>query len=124
MAKWFNAADVRYRKLMHTRKWRELRKQKLVATIWCEDCRDQGRDELATEVHHITPILSTDHPSVMAKLAYDYNNLRALCHRCHCRRHSAKWVDKKAQAIQTAKETHESFCARFFGQPDEGQGDS
>lgn len=117
MARWHNAHDERYRKLIHTRKWRELRKQKLTATIWCEDCRDAGRNELATEVHHVTPILSSDLPSQMAELAYDYNNLRALCHRCHCRRHSMTWKDKKAQAKATAQEAHESFVSRFFGNP-------
>lgn len=123
MARWHNAHDERYRKLIHTRKWRELRKKKLTSTIWCEDCRDAGRNELATEVHHVTPILSSDLPSQMAELAYDYNNLRALCHRCHCRRHSMKWKDKKAQAKATAQEAHESFVSRFFGNPPDGGGE-
>lgn len=123
MAKWFNASDARYRKLMHTRRWRELRKKKLRATVWCEDCLAVGRHEIATEVHHLTPILSTDHPAMMEKLAYDYSNLRALCHRCHCRRHSVKWVDKKAQAMKTAEQTRESFIARFFGNPPDGGGE-
>ena len=114
MAKWFQTNDARYRKLIHTNKWRQLRKDKLAATIWCEDCEEQGRKTLATEVHHLTPILSSDLPSQMAELAYDRNNLRALCHRCHCRRHSTTWKNKKAQAQATAKAAHESFCNRFF----------
>lgn len=119
MARWHNANDKQYRKLIHTRKWRALRKEKLTNTIWCEDCRDNGVQTLATEVHHVTPVMSSDLPSRMAELAYDYNNLRALCHRCHCRRHSLPWKDKKAQAIATAKQTHESFVSRFFGATDE-----
>lgn len=118
MAGWHNAHDERYRRLIHTHKWRELRKQKLEATVWCEDCQDQGLRTLATEVHHMTPILSSSLPSQMAELAYDYHNLRALCHRCHCRRHSLKWKDKKAQARETARQTHESFIGKFFGKKD------
>ena len=115
MAGWHNAHDARYRKFIHSRKWRELRKEKLSATIWCEDCRDQGRSVLATEVHHITPVMSSDQPSRMAELAFDYNNLKALCHRCHCRRHSLPWKDKKKQAQVEAKQSHEAFVAKFFG---------
>lgn len=115
MAKWHNSHDAQYRKLIHTHKWRELRKRKLVATVWCEDCADKGLRTLATEVHHITPVMSSDFPSRMAELAFDYNNLRALCHRCHCRRHSLPWKDKKAQAIAQAEESHKSFVRKFFG---------
>ncbi|MBO7285669.1 MAG: HNH endonuclease [Alistipes sp.] len=115
MAKWFQTNDARYRKFIHSRKWRELRKLKLEQTIWCEDCAEQSRRELATEVHHITPILSTDQPSQMSDLAYDYNNLRALCHRCHCRRHSKTWKDRKAEAKHSADVSHKSFVAKFFG---------
>lgn len=114
MAKWFQTNDARYRKLIHTHKWRELRKQKLSATIWCEDCAERGQRTLATEVHHVTPILSSDLPSQMAELAYDYHNLKALCHRCHCRRHSKTWKSKKAEAVATAKAAHESFVSKFF----------
>lgn len=123
MARWHNANDAQYRKLMHTRKWRELRKEKLTATVWCEDCRDKGRHTIATEVHHLTPVMSTDVPAQMAQLAYDYHNLRALCHSCHVRRHSLPWKDKKAMAQAEAKETHESFIGRFFGVKSEPTGE-
>ena len=115
MAKWWDNGDDKYRRLIHSRKWRELRKRKLTAAIWCEDCAKDGRRELATEVHHEVPIIHGRTMSQMATLAYDYNNLRALCHACHCRRHEHRPTQAE-QAQESAERAKNGFVSRFFGE--------
>lgn len=112
---WHSGASDFYHRLLHTRKWRNLRKQKLGDAIWCEDCREQGRRELATEVHHLKPVLSGQTESEQAKLCFQYSNLRALCHGCHVARHANR-PQPKERAQEVAQRTYDSFIERFFGE--------
>lgn len=113
MATWWDNGDEKYRKLIHSRKWRELRKRKLSASIWCEDCLKEERHELATEVHHEVPVINGRTMSQMAALAYDYNNLRALCHSCHTRRHERR-ASQKDLARDAASRAKDEFLSKFF----------
>lgn len=112
--RWWHDHNDFYHQLLHSRRWRTLRKQKLGDTIWCEDCREQGRREFATEVHHLRPVMSVDTPSEMARLAFDYSNLRALCHDCHVARHAGRAVGKELHQAN-AQRKFDSFVERFFG---------
>lgn len=128
---WHSGASDFYHRLLHTRKWRNLRKQKLGDAIWCEDCRGQGRRELATEVHHLKPVLSGQTESEQAKLCFQYSNLRALCHECHVARHNqsdsrrfrrgrreqsdVKPKSPRVLAQEAAQRSYDSFAMRFFG---------
>lgn len=115
MAKWWDNGDEKYRKLIHSRKWRELRKRKLSDSVWCEDCLREGYRELATEVHHEVPVINGRTMSQMATLAYDYNNLRALCHPCHVRRHERR-ASQKELAQEAAERAKSDFVTKFFGE--------
>ena len=115
MATWWNNGGSAYRQLIHSRKWRELRKRKLSESVWCEDCLLEDRHELATEVHHEIPVLQGSTLSHMASLAYDIHNLRALCHSCHVRRHKIRPTPKE-QAQEVAKRAKNDFVARYFGE--------
>lgn len=50
----------------------------------CQDCRKYGRLTEATEVHHIK------HADEYPDLAFADDNLVALCHECHNKRHPEK----------------------------------
>lgn len=58
-------------------KWRKLRKRFLDANPLCEQCRQQGKYTIATEVHHILPL--------SAGGTHDERNLMPLCKSCHSR---------------------------------------
>ena len=51
----------------------------------CEDCLEQNRVNPATEVHHVIELnpMNISDPSV----TLNYDNLKALCHDCHMKRH-------------------------------------
>ena len=61
----------------YDRRWRKLRRQKLMADPRCEDCKSRGRVTLAVEVHHIIRI------SKQPDLRLDRDNLKSLCEPCH-----------------------------------------
>jgi 5-methylcytosine-specific restriction protein A len=65
------------------RRWRWMRMMFLARYPICADPHGdharEGRCEIATEVHHKIPRL--EHP----ELAYDEDNLEALCKSCHSR---------------------------------------
>lgn len=83
--------SVQYNKLIQTEKWHKIRNAYIKQQPLCERCRQN----LATEVHHIKPLEDyTDRPEVMEQLAYDVNNLQALCHKCHFLTH---WELKKSK---------------------------
>lgn len=53
--------------------WRKIRAAKLNVNPLCELCQQQGRVEVATDVHHLD-----GNPENMSD-----NNLQSLCHSCH-----------------------------------------
>jgi 5-methylcytosine-specific restriction protein A len=57
--------------------WRTLRRAFLASVPLCHDCRQRGLMVYATEVHHIKE--RRDFP----ELAFDWDNLMALCKACH-----------------------------------------
>ena len=79
---------------------------KLRANPLCEECMKQGIVTSARCVHHIIPIETARTKDEMKRLAFDINNLRALCFACHARIHkelgsnTAKIVRQRAEARQ------------------------
>ena len=100
--------------IYNSREWKELRIQKLRANPLCEQCIKDGEAagipggyiRSATCVHHIVPIETAKTKDEMKRLAFDVNNLRALCFACHARIHkelgsnTAKIVRQRAEARQ------------------------
>lgn len=60
----------------------------------CEDCELEGKTTAADEIHHVTEILSGETLEEMTALAYDPNNLRALCKYHHHLTHNKLRVNK------------------------------
>jgi 5-methylcytosine-specific restriction protein A len=100
--------------IYNSREWKELRIAKLRANPLCEQCIKDGEAvgipggyiRSATCVHHIVPIETARTKDEMKRLAFDVNNLRALCFACHARIHkelgsnTAKIVRQRAEARQ------------------------
>ena len=93
--------------IYNSREWKELRIAKLRSTNGlCEECQKQGIMTSARCVHHIVPIETARTKDEMKRLAFDVNNLRALCFACHARIHkelgsnTAKIVRQRAGARQ------------------------
>lgn len=92
--------------IYNSREWRELRILKLRANPLCEECMKEGIVTSARCVHHVVPIETARTKDEMKRLAFDVNNLRALCFACHARIHkemgsnTAKIVRQRAEARQ------------------------
>jgi 5-methylcytosine-specific restriction endonuclease McrA len=90
-------ANPEYRRIITGKKWQELRGLKMLHNAvnnggFCAQCvkdyRPGGpRPRKATEVHHIVPIETAHTREEMEALAYDENNLIALCSECHHEAH-------------------------------------
>jgi 5-methylcytosine-specific restriction endonuclease McrA len=90
-------ANPEYRRIITGKKWQELRGIKMLKNAidnggFCEQCVKNyftggPRPRRATEVHHIIPIESAHTRAEMEALAYDENNLIALCSECHHEAH-------------------------------------
>lgn len=86
-----------YRRIITSKRWTELRGMKMLMNAignggYCEQCVKNyiaggPRPRKATEVHHIVPIESATSRVEMEALAYDENNLIALCSECHHEAH-------------------------------------
>ena len=93
--------------IYNSREWKDLRAAKLRSTKGlCEECMKQGIVTSARCVHHVVPIETARTKDEMKRLAFDVNNLRALCFACHARIHkdmgsnTAKIVRQRAEARQ------------------------
>jgi len=90
-------ANPEYRRIITGKKWQELRGMKMLKNAidnggFCEQCVKNyftggPRPRKATEVHHIVPIESAHTREEMEALAYDENNIIALCSECHHESH-------------------------------------
>ena len=104
-----------YIKLINSRKWVNLRLWKLSeAKYLCERCAAAGRTTPATEVHHITPVESGISDIQMKALCYNFDNLQALCHRCHKEAHKELQSYKKESIKERNKERTDHFVNVFL----------
>lgn len=75
---------LEYKKIIHSKRWATLSRAYKAAHPFCEECMKQGIwDSPSEEVHHIKPIGTGKSWDEMVALAFDENNLEALCHECH-----------------------------------------
>ena len=117
--------DPRYQRLLNDRRWRELRIAYLREHPLCERCIREGKAAgvpegyitPAIDVHHRVPVETAKTLQEMERLAYDWNNLEALCFPCHSRTHREMGKGTKALAKQRAQERHtrwiDSMTKRF-----------
>jgi 5-methylcytosine-specific restriction endonuclease McrA len=113
--------------IYNSREWKELRIAKLRnARGLCEECLKQGIVTSARCVHHVLPIETARTKDEMKRLAFDVNNLRALCFACHARIHkelgsnTAKIVRQRAEARQDR--WADNLMSKFVKQEDDGTG--
>lgn len=106
--------DKDYITLIHTPRWRKLRRAKLSACPVCERCREEGRLRLAREVHHVVPVEYGLNRREKERLMFDPHNLRALCHDCHVREHMEMGRTGKAAAKRKASEQLRRFEEKFL----------
>ena len=91
----------------------------------CERCIREGKAAGVPEgyitpsvdCHHRVPVETAKTLQEMERLAYDWNNLEALCIPCHSRTHREMGKGTKALAKQRAQERHtrwiDSMTKRF-----------
>ena len=115
------------REIYNSREWHERRAAKLRSTNGlCEECLTEGIVTRARCVHHVVPIETARTKDEMKRLAFDANNLRALCFACHARIHkelgsnTAKIVRQRAEARQDR--WADGLISKFVKQEDDGTG--
>ena len=74
--------------IYNTTIWKNLRSAYLQQHPLCEVCLQDDKINPAVEVHHIKPISSGKDEWQMRDIAYDSNNLLALCQDCHHKIHN------------------------------------
>ena len=93
-------------KIYNSRKWIELRIQKLRANPLCEVCEAQGYVVPAQAVHHRHPIEDSHSLQEMKHWAFMWSNLQSVCVACQARIHkeegkgTKKLVQERAQQRQ------------------------
>ena len=106
-----------YHRIITSYKWQMKRLRYLGGHPLCEICEQEGRTKLAEEVHHVIPIESASSYDGMLKLAFDTDNLQALCHECHAALHeSSRQAGTKATTKANAQARVEAFVREWLGQ--------
>lgn len=75
--------NERYHKLLSSHRWQQLRARYLAQHPVCELCEKNNKTSVAKVVHHVIPVEDAKDVGLMESLAYDWNNLMALCNACH-----------------------------------------
>ena len=73
-------ADIK--KIYNSKKWADVRQRVLLRDDYlCVECRKNGVENRATEVHHKIEL------TLAPRLAYEMSNLESICHSCHMKHH-------------------------------------
>lgn len=81
-------ADIQ--KIYNTAIWQKLRNAYLMEHPLCEVCLSKDIVSTAKEVHHIREISNGQTIEEMKDIAYNTNNLQALCIKCHHEIHTER----------------------------------
>lgn len=111
----FHRRDEVYVSLIQSWRWRKLRAEYLSSHPFCERCHDRERLTAATLVHHIKPVEDAYGVGEKTRLAFDPENLMALCQECHEAVHHELNKNSKEQQRQRAHERTFGFLAAYFG---------
>lgn len=104
--------DKRYQSLLNDKRWKTLRAEYLRQHPLCERCQREGIANgivggyvrSAIDCHHKVPVESARTIQEMERLAYDWNNLEALCIPCHVKTHKEMGKNTKANVKERADE--------------------
>ena len=94
-----------YYRLLHSRRWKALRREKLMRNLYCEVCGNP-----ATEVHHIRPVETMPNLQQMELAMFDMQNLQSICHKCHVKAHRDMHSKSKATNLERRRIELEAFC--------------
>lgn len=107
------AKDERYNTIIHGREWRRISRLYKAAHPLCEECGLWP----ATAVHHVRPLETAANFGEMLALAYDWQNLEAVCQQCHDRIHneigSHGFARNKELTVRRNKERANSILSLF-----------
>lgn len=113
-----------YQRLLNSKQWRELRAWYMRLHPLCERCIEEGYIRSAVDCHHIIPVESAKTLQEMERLAFDPNNLRALCIPCHVKTHKEMGKNTKEQMAERRQVAFERWKARMEGQKGDSQEDT
>lgn len=84
--------NLNHKYVYNTSQWKALRIEFLRTNPLCNECLKKTPPIYisAVEVHHITPISSTNNILKKQQLGFDYNNLKGLCEQCHKNEHKKR----------------------------------
>lgn len=85
--------------------WRNLRNSYLMEHPLCECCLHNGITKPAEEVHHVIYISSGKDENEMKDIAFNKDNLIALCSDCHHHVHSNNKFKSKVNEIHYSKQS-------------------
>ena len=105
-----------YRHDITSRRWLQLRKQKLTNNPLCERCYDMGLVTAASEVHHREPVESVSTPTAQTQLMFDYDNLMSVCHDCHVALHIELKKNSRTETKKRNKTLVAHTISKFFGE--------
>lgn len=113
--------DPKYQQLLNSKRWKDLRASYMSQHPLCERCLEEGRASgipegyvtPAVDCHHIVPVESATSYDEMVRLAYNPNNLRALCISCHQRTHQEMGKNKKENVKARQDQFFERWKARM-----------
>lgn len=74
--------------IYNSQRWKKLRAAYFMLHPICEMCEKEDKVSPTEEIHHIKPILTGESRLKMEELAYDSNNLIALCKEHHHQVHN------------------------------------
>lgn len=74
--------------IYNTPQWKNLRAAYFMQHPLCEKCLERDIVKATEEIHHIKPILTGNSELEMKDLAYNPQNLMALCKDCHHQIHN------------------------------------
>lgn len=76
-----------YQHIYGDARWRRIRDAKWKMNPLCELCEKQGLVVLTEHIHHIKPFDKGKTPEEVTQLAFDPDNVQALCSACHHKIH-------------------------------------
>ena len=77
-------------KIYNTTTWQKLRLSYMQQHPLCEECLKKGIIKSAKDIHHKVSFMTVDDKAERERLAFDSDNLMALCRECHNAIHNPK----------------------------------
>lgn len=106
-----------YQRLLNSKRWKELRAWKMRQNPLCEMCAKVGKVSASVDIHHITPVETAKTVEGMERLAYDPDNLMALCIPCHIKVHTEMGMNTKANRKKRQEDAFERWKKKHDGYP-------